>query len=227
MPNKAVEFSSNGRTTTGYLSYPDAGKGGGVLVLQEWWGLVPHIKDVADRLARAGFIALAPDLYHGASAASPDKAGKLMMELNIAETEKDLRGAIQYLLDQDEVTSSGVGTIGFCMGGMLSLYAATRNPEVKACVVFYGIHPKFEPNLESLSAPVLGFYGELDKMVSPAAVKQLEKNLKALGKSVETHIYPGADHAFFNDERPEVYKREAAEDAWTRTLTFLRHNLQG
>jgi carboxymethylenebutenolidase len=226
MAHEMVEFKSNGGTARGYLSIPESGKGVGVIVLQEWWGLVPHIKDVCDRFAAEGFVALAPDLYHGASTTSPDEAGKLMMALDIAQTEKDLRGAIQFLLTHESVTSKTVGTVGFCMGGVLSLYAASKNQQVGACVIFYGIHPKVEPPLENLRAPVLGLYAENDEFVPPASVRELEGKLKALGKQVEIHIYEGTDHAFFNDTRPEVYNAEAAADAWQRTLALFREHIR-
>jgi carboxymethylenebutenolidase len=225
MAGQMIEFRSNGGTARGYLSTPDGGTGPGVVVMQEWWGLVPHIKDVADRFAAAGFVALAPDLYHGDVARSPDEAGKLMMALNIAQTEKDLRGAVQYLLNHGATTGDAVGTVGFCMGGALSLYAASKNRQVGACVVFYGIHPKVVPDFENLRAPVLGLFAEKDELVTPAAVRALEAKVRAHGKSVETHTYPGTDHAFFNDTRPEVYDPEAAADAWRRTVDFFRTHL--
>lgn len=225
MAGEIVEFTSDGGTAGGYLSLPAAGGGPGVIVLQEWWGLVPHIKDVADRFAAEGFVALAPDLYHGAATKSPDEAGKLMMALDIDRTEKDLRGAVNYLLDHERVTSAQVGTVGFCMGGVLSLYAATKNEQVGACVVFYGIHPKVEPDLPNLQAPVLGIYAENDGSVPPTAVHALEEKLKSLGKDVRVHIYPGTDHAFFNDMRPEVHDPAASADAWKRTLNFFREHL--
>jgi carboxymethylenebutenolidase len=225
MDGEMVEFESNGATARGYLSVPESGRGAGVVVLQEWWGLVPHIQDVADRFAREGFVALAPDLYHGEATKSPDEAGKLMMALNVERAEKDLRGAIRYLLGHEATTGESVGTVGFCMGGMLSLYAASKNEQVGACVVFYGIHPKVEPDLDSLRAPVLGIYAERDKSVPPEAVRELEAKLRERGKQVETHIYSGTDHAFFNDTRPEVYDAEAAADAWRRTIEFLRERL--
>ena len=227
MAGQMIEFQSNGATARGYLSTPEGGRGPGVVVIQEWWGLVPHIKDVADRFAAAGFVALAPDLYHGDVARSPDEAGKMMMALNIAQTEKDLRGAVRYLLSHEATTGDKVGTVGFCMGGVLSLYAASRNEQVGACVVFYGIHPKVEPDLDNLRAPVLGIFAERDKSVPPAAVRELEAKLREHGKQVETHIYPGTDHAFFNDTRPEVYDAEAADDAWRRTVEFFRAHLGG
>ena len=222
-----VQFQSNGRTTDGYLAIPAKGSGPGVVVIQEWWGLVDHIKDVCDRFANEGFIALAPDLYHGKVARSPDEAGKMMMALRIDEAEKDLQGAVDYLLAHEATSAGKVGTVGFCMGGALSLYAASKNSNVGACVVFYGIHPKVKPDLPNLQAPVLGIYAEHDKSTPPAAVHQLEAELDALGKSIEVHIYPGTDHAFFNDTRPTVYNADAAADAWRRTLEFFRSNLSG
>ena len=226
MAGEMVEFRSNGGTARGYLSAAEGGSGPGVIVLQEWWGLAPHIREVCDRFAREGFTALAPDLYHGREAKSPDEAGKLMMALNIEQAERDLRGAIEHLAGHEATEGERVGTVGFCMGGVLSLFAAAKNPErVGACVVFYGIHPKVEPPLEDLRAPVLGLYAERDEAVPPEAVRALEARLKELGKSVEVHIYPDTDHAFFNDTRPEVYDAEAAEDAWRRTVQFLRAHL--
>ncbi len=223
---KTVSFASNGGTTSGYLASPESGNGSGIVVIQEWWGLVDHIKEVCDRFAFEGFVALAPDLYHGKTTTSPDEAGKLMMALNIDEAEKELRGAVEYLLGQPGNTTSKVGVIGFCMGGALSLYAASKNDQVGACAVFYGGHPKVKPDLEKLQAPVLGIFGERDKSVTPEVARELERRLKQLGKSVEIHIYRDADHAFFNDKRPSVYNEEAAADAWCRTLDFFREHLK-
>src|SRR6267142_760617 len=163
MAGQMVEFTSNGGKVNGYLAIPEKGTGPGVIVIQEWWGLVDHIKDVCDRFANEGYVAVAPDLYHGQSTQSPDEAGKLMMALRIDEAEKDLRGAIQYLLDHPATIGNKVGTIGFCMGGALSLYSASKNPQVGSCVVFYGIHPNVKPDLANLQAPVLGIYAENDK----------------------------------------------------------------
>lgn len=221
-----VQFQSNGRQSSGYLALPGV-PGPGVVVIQEWWGLVPHIKSVADRFAQEGFVALAPDLYHGKSTKSPDEAGRLMMSMRIDEAEKDLRGAVQILLKHPQTKSQQVGTVGFCMGGALSLFAASKNPEVGACVVFYGGHPNVKPDLASLKAPVLGLYAEKDSFVTPESVRALEKSLKDLGRRIEVHIYPGADHAFFNDERPQVYNEAAARDAWNRTIKFFRAELTG
>jgi carboxymethylenebutenolidase len=223
---QTVEFASNGNRTNGYLAIPASGHGPGLVVIQEWWGLVDHIKDVCDRLANEGFVALAPDLFHGKTTKSPDEAGKLMMALRIDEAEKDLSGAINYLLKTEAVTSAKAGTIGFCMGGALSLYAATKNSNVGACVVFYGGHPNVHPDLPNLSGPVLGIYAGQDNFVTPAVVHKLDQQMKALGKSFEFHIYENTDHAFFNDTRPEVYDEKASADAWRRSLKFLREHLK-
>ncbi|MBI3963169.1 MAG: dienelactone hydrolase family protein [Deinococcus sp.] len=226
MAGQMVQFPSNGGTTSGYLSLPASGKGPGVVVIQEWWGLVPHIKDIADRLAGAGYVALAPDLYHGQSTTAPDQAGKLMMAMRIDQAEKDLRGAVQYLLSHKAVTVRKVGTVGFCMGGALSLYAASKNLQVGACVVFYGGHPNVRPDLKNLQAPMLGLYAEKDGFVTPELVRELEKQLKQLGKKADIHIYPGVQHGFFNDTRKEVYNQAAADDAWRRVLEFFKPNLK-
>jgi len=220
-----VEFPFAGGNTGGYLATPKQGSGPGVIVIQEWWGLVDHIKDVCDRFADEGFVALAPDLYHGKSTKSPDEAGRLMMALRIDEAERDLSAAAQYLLTSDSTTSDKVGVVGFCMGGALALYTATKNPQIGASVVFYGGHPKGKPDLPNFHAPVLGIYAEKDRSVTPESVRQLERQVKELGKQIDVTIYPGADHGFFNDTRPEVYNADAAADAWRRTIAFLREKL--
>ena len=220
-----VHFPFAGGTTGGYLATPKQGSGPGVIVIQEWWGLVDHIKDVCDRFADEGFVALAPDLYHGKSTKSPDEAGKLMMAMRIDDAERDLGAAVDYLETQDSTTSEKIGVIGFCMGGALALYTATKNSTIGACVIFYGGHPKVHPDLPNLHAPVLGLYGENDRSVTPAVVHDLEQKLKKLGKQIEVKIYKDADHAFFNDTRPQVYNATAAADAWQRTIAFLRQHL--
>ena len=224
MPGHMVSFPSNGQTTEAYLATPAAGKGPGVLVIQEWWGLVGHIKKVCDRFAASGFSALAPDMFHGKTASEPDGAGKLFMALNIAQAEKDLRGAAAYLLQHS--ATAKVGAVGFCMGGQLALFAATLNPSVGACVDFYGIHPNVKPDYSKLSGPVLGLFAEKDQFVNPAAARALDVAIKGAGRQSEIHIYPGVDHAFFNDERADVYNKEAAEDAWKRTTDFFRKHLK-
>lgn len=218
-----VEFRSNGGTCEGYLA---DGQGPGVLVIQEWWGLVPHIRDVADRFAEAGFTALAPDLYHGEEASEPDGAGKLMMALNLAQAAKDLSGAVDHLVER---TGRGrVGVVGYCMGGGLALVLASERPDaVKAVAPYYGVIPwaSVQPDFSRLEAKVAGEYAELDDFASPAAVHALEAQLHELGKDATLTIHPGTQHAFFNDTRPDVYDAEASERAWASTLALLRAEL--
>jgi carboxymethylenebutenolidase len=220
---KTASFTADGGTTDGYLVDPaTAGGPKGVIVLQEWWGLNDHIKDVAERFARAGFTALAPDLYHGTVAKSPDEAGKLLMALNIAQAETDLRGAIGHLRG---LTGRPVGVVGFCMGGTLAFFAACANgADVAACVIYYGGHPKVEFDYDRLAAPVLGHWAERDDAANANAAR-IESALKQRGKSYEFHRYPGTKHAFFNDRRPEVYDAKAAQQSWDRTLAFFNAHL--
>jgi carboxymethylenebutenolidase len=224
MAGKMVEFPTNGHTTQGYLATPASGKGPGVIVIQEWWGLVPHVKNVADRFAAEGFSALAPDMYHGQTASEPDTAGKLFMALNIEQAEKDLRGATTYL--KGHSSTGKIGVVGFCMGGQLALLTATLDPSIAACVNFYGIHPNVKPDYRKLAGPVLGLYAERDGFVTPEVAKGVDKAIKDAGKSSEIHVYPGVDHGFFNDDRPDVHDKPAAEDAWRRTLAFFRQHVK-
>ncbi|MBD3881843.1 dienelactone hydrolase family protein [Phormidium tenue FACHB-886] len=209
----------------GYLATPEAPNGKGVLVLQEWWGLVPHIKDVADRFAAEGYTALAPDLFHGETTKSPDAAGQMLMALNIDGTAQELQKAADFLLQQETVTSQKLGVVGFCMGGQLALLAATVSQSIGAVVDFYGIHPNVKPDFAKLTAPVLGFFGERDDFVTPEAARQLESNIRQAGGAIEAHTYTDAGHAFFNDSRPEAYNAQAAADAWHRLLAFLQQHL--
>ena len=221
-----IQFACNGSTYEGYLARPATGHGKGVIVLQEWWGLVGHIKSVVDRFAQAGFCALAPDLYGGKSTQEPDEAASLFMALNIGETEKILRCAIQRLQEEEATVGDKVGVVGFCMGGQLSLFAAATNPEqIGACVDFYGVHPNVHPPFEDLQAPVLGIFAEHDDYASPAAVGALSEKLTELGKAHEFKNFSGVGHAFFNDDRPAVFNADAAEAAWEKTIHFLSHNL--
>jgi carboxymethylenebutenolidase len=222
---KRVQFKSNGSTASGYLARPDQ-PGPGVVVIQEWWGLVSHVEGVAERFAQAGFVALAPDLYRGKTTTSPDEAGKLMMSLRIDEAARDIDGAVDFLLAQPEVNAPKAGIIGFCMGGALALYAASRNRQIGVCVVFYGIHPNVKPDLAALEAPVLGIYAGKDSSVPPSAVAALDRALTEHGKRHEFHTYMGADHAFFNETRPAVFDADAAADAWAKTLAFVTRELQ-
>ncbi|HEX3621855.1 MAG TPA: dienelactone hydrolase family protein [Acidimicrobiales bacterium] len=224
-----VEFPSNGSTGGGYLAPANEGAGLGVVVIQEWWGLVDHIVEVCDRFAAEGFTALAPDLYHGKKVpnAEPDEAGKAAMALELPRAAKDMSGAVDFLQGHSAVRGNGLGVVGFCMGGGLALWLATMRPDaVRAVVPFYGIAPHgAEPKWSALSAAVEGHYAEHDDLANQEAVAAFEEHLRELGKDVRVFTYPGTAHAFFNDTRPEVYNDEAARQAWVRTLEFFRAKL--
>ncbi|MGH7703927.1 MAG: dienelactone hydrolase family protein [Gemmatimonadales bacterium] len=221
-----IQFPANGRSTPGYLALPPSGTGPGLVLIQEWWGLVDHIKRVADRFATAGFVVLAPDLYHGKETKSPDEAGKKLMALNIAEAGKDLRGAADHLLSLGAVRPGKVAVLGFCMGGQLALFAAQEYPDrIAAAVDFYGIHPNVKIDAARLVRPVLGHFGKQDQSVKEADVRGLADRVTAAGGSFEAHFYE-AGHAFFNDSRPEVYAKGESDLAWSRTLVFLRQRLK-
>jgi carboxymethylenebutenolidase len=197
-----------------------------VIVIQEWWGLVPHIEDVCDRFAAAGFVALAPDLYRGTKVSEPDDAGKEMMALELHRAGKDMSGAVDEL--RRRCGSDHVAVVGFCMGGGLALVLATQRPDaVVACVAFYGVipWPDAQPDYSQMRASVLGHIAELDGFFSPDVADALASQLKELGIDVEFHLYPGVDHAFFNDTRPEVYDEAASTLAWQRTIDFLHAHL--
>jgi len=223
---ETIEFPSNGSTGQGYVAVPTSGAGPGVVVIQEWWGLVPHIEDVCERFAAAGFVALAPDLYRGKHVSEPDEAGKEMMALQLDRAGRDMSGAVDEL--RRRCGHDTIGVVGFCMGGGLALVLATQRPDaVAACVAFYGVipWPEAQPDYSKMRAHVLAHIAERDDFFGPDAAAALEAQLKELGLDVEFHVYPGADHAFFNDTRPEVYDAPAATLAWERTLDFLHTHL--
>jgi carboxymethylenebutenolidase len=224
-----VEFPSNGQTAGGYLAPAAEGAGLGVLVIQEWWGLVDHIVDVCDRFAAEGFTALAPDLYHGKTVPNrePDEAAKAMMALDLQRAARDLSGAVDHLQAHPAVRGNGIGVVGFCMGGELALWLATLEPAaVRAAVPFYGIAPRdAAPDWSAMTAAVEGHFAEHDDMNSAEEIAALDERLRELGKDVRIFIYAGTANAFFNDTRPEVYDEEAARQAWVRTLEFLRAKL--
>jgi carboxymethylenebutenolidase len=222
MMGEMVDFPSNGGTASGYLATPGGGGGLPLVVIQEWWGLVPHIKDVCDRFAAAGFAAVAPDLYHGESTTEPDEAGKLMMALNIQQAGRDMSGAVSLV--QDVTGKQFVGVTGFCMGGGLALVLATQRPDAVAAVVpWYGLipWPDAQPDWSALTASVLGHYAADDDFFGPALVAELQETLDSLGKDAELKVHPGVGHAFFNDTRPEVYDKATADAAFAETVAFL------
>ena len=219
-----VTFASNGETAQAYLATPPRGSGPALVLIQEWWGLVPHIVDVADRLAAEGFVVLAPDLFRGVVTREPDEAAKLMMALDLERAAKDIAGAAASLRTRDDTTGAGVGVVGFCMGGGLALWSGTISPDIAATVAFYPAMP-----WEGLSPDWSAYAGKhalvhLAEQTKPR-IEQVSKEIESAGGSAEYDDYPGVHHAFFNDARPEVYDAEAAKTAWQRTLEFLRRHL--
>ena len=224
-----IEFQSDGSTARGYLATGE-GAGPGLVVIQEWWGLVPHIQDVCDRFASEGFTALAPDLFHGKTVpnSEPDEAQKEMMAMAMPQAAKDLSGAVDYLVGHEAVRGQGVGVVGFCMGGGLALWLASLRPDqVRAVVPFYGAipWPDAQPNWDRVKASVEGHYGEQDDWATPDLAEIIERQLAGRGREVRMFSYPGVGHAFFNDTRPEAYDEDSARQAWVRTLEFLRAKL--
>jgi carboxymethylenebutenolidase len=218
-----VEFKSNGDTATGYLAEPESGKGPAVVVLQEWWGLDDHIRSVVDRFASEGFVALAPDLYHGETTDQPDEAQQKMMAMNMDQAEKEMRGAVDYLSEHESYDGSGIGSVGFCLGGGLAVWAATANPKVDAVVTYYYVMPHGKPDFSKVDAPVLGHFGTGDDFVPVDDAKALEKELNDAGADAHFEFYEGAGHAFFNDtDRLGTYDKEKAESAWQKTIDFFK-----
>lgn len=201
----------------GYLAQPAVTRTG-VIVVQEWWGLVPHIQDVARRFAALGFVALAPDLYHGKSTVDAEEATHLMKGLNWAQAEQEIAGAAMHLRQAEDCTH--VAIVGFCMGGALATIAASQ-PGIDAYAAFYGFPPKGSVDLEKITAPGLLFFGESESFFSVPDAKAFAKKQRERGIATEVIEYEGAGHAFFNDARPEAYRRNAACDAWTRTLALF------
>lgn len=219
-----VTFVSNGGTCEGYLAIPKGGSGPAVIVIQEWWGLVGHITAIADRFAEAGFVALAPDLYHGVIAKEPDHAMKMLMGLAMDKAALDIDGAAKYLSDRDDVSGKGIGAVGFCMGGSLALWSATLSPEIVATVAFYPGLPwaRMEPNWTNYSGKSAQIHcSESDGTSTAPGIQEAVKAIKSAHGNVETFDYPGTHHAFFNDDRPEVYDAEASALAWDRMITFF------
>jgi carboxymethylenebutenolidase len=231
MAGSMTEVPVNGGVVPAYVSLPPAGSGPGVVVIQEWWGLVPQIRNVADRLAAQGFVAMAPDLYRGDEAGyqEPDEAGKLLMELRLDEAAKDMAATVDTLLAMPETTGDGVGAIGFCAGGGLALYLASLKPEVRAAVCYYGFPREgLQWDLSAVKGAVLGHFAEHDDWANRELADKMERELRDAGVEVTFHHdYPGTTHAFFNDDRPEVYDAEAADRSWQRTLEFLHDRLGG
>lgn len=223
--NETITFEVDGRLTNGYVARPGAGaNGAGIIVVHEWWGLNEHTKDIARRYAEEGFTALAPDLYEGTVTTDPQEASRLMHDLSPERGVAVLDAAVEWLAGLEGVEGSRIGVTGFCMGGSFALLLACRNRTIKAAAPFYGDIPPDE-EIARLTAPVLFIGAAKDNWITTEKMEGLRESLERHGKAGEVKIYEDADHAFFNDTRPEVYNPEAAADAWRRAVEFFRATL--
>jgi len=223
-----VAMDVQGAPVKGYLAVPDAGAGPAVLVIQEWWGLVPHIRSVVERLAEAGFVAMAVDHYRGVETTEPDEAKKLMMGLKVDAAAADFAAGADYLLSRSDVTGDSVGSIGFCMGGGLSLLAPTVS-SVSAAVAFYPAMPwpDYHPDWARYAGKAALIHkAESDEGHAGPRIAEYATAIRVAGGEVDIFDYPGSQHAFFNDDRPEVFNAEHAATAWQRSINFLAARLR-
>ena len=222
-----VSYRSNGGTGEGYLALPSAPGASAIVVIQEYWGLVPHIISLTERFAEAGFVALAPDLYHGKHTTEPDEAGKLIMGLAMDQAAKDIAGAAAYLAGRPE-TGGKVGAVGFCAGGSLALWSATLSEQIAATVGFYPVLPweRMRPDWSGYSGKSAVIHcSESDGTSAAEGVQLARRSIEEAGGDCVLYDYAGTKHAFFNDDRPEVFDRQAAATSWARTLDFFRTKL--
>ena len=197
-----------------------------IVVVHEWWGLNGQIRSLATRLARQGYIAIVPDLYHGKIADDPMKAHELTRGLDRDEALGTLAAAVAWIRAQPRTARSKIAAIGFCMGGGLAQEMGLRGTGVAAVVMFYGVPETDEQRLAKLDAPLQAHFGEQDDGIPGKRVDEFRSTLEKLGKTHEVYIYPGAGHAFMHDGQPS-YRPDAARQAWARTLAFLQKHLKG
>jgi len=218
-----IEFPTSAGSAPGYLAVPEGGRGPGVIVLQEWWGLDEHIRSICDRFAAEGFFALAPDLYRGETTDQPSEAQQKMMALSMEAAEQDMCGAAEYLASQPGCEGSSVGAVGFCLGGGLAVWAASTCPNIHAAVTYYYVMPHGKPDFSGIKGPVLGHFGTADEFVPVEAAKELEGEIREAGVDVRFEFYNGGGHAFFNDtNRLGTFDPDHAQASWERTVEFLR-----
>jgi carboxymethylenebutenolidase len=220
---ESLNLATSQGATTAYVARPQENTSEGVILLQEYWGINEHIRDLAGRFANEGYLCVAPDLYRGRVAADKDEASAMMQALRIEDGLETIRKAIDAASENYKVNRFAI--IGFCMGGTFALRAACEMPELKAAAPFYGDTPE-ENLLKQLKVPTLFIAGEHDAWINPQKVNSLKEVAKKYDLPIEVVSYD-ADHAFFNDTRPQVYDKEAAADAWQRVLEHFRLQLKG
>ena len=219
-----IKFSADGKSGSGYIAIPDSGSGPGIIVIHEWWGLADHIKDVVDRFAGAGFVALAPDLYHGEVAEEPDTAKKLIMELDLDQAGEEIVTAAKYLIAMKNTSSTDIGAVGFCMGGSLAIWSGTLSPLITATVGFYpgSSWERHAPKWSEFAGKSTMIHcAEGDGTSGAPGIQEALAKINSHGGKAEALDYPGTQHAFFNNDRPEVFNEGAAKLAWARTVNFF------
>ncbi len=223
--SKRVGFTAKSGACEGELAEPTgSGKVGGVVVIQEWHGINDEMKQKVDRFAQEGFLAIAPDLYHGKIAKNDDEAGKLMNALDFGKAVGEIGAAVQFLKEQPRCNGK-VAVLGFCLGGALTFASAANLPGLACAVPFYGLPDVSKVDWSKVSAPILAHFAGHDDWASPDKARALQKDLSSKGKSMELHVYEGAGHAFMRATDPSKYHEASAKKAWERTLTFLRSHL--
>lgn len=223
MSTEKLSFDTENGATTAFVAKPEngAGKKGAVVLIQEWWGLNDHIKDIANRYAEEGFVCIAPDLYRGKLASNPDEASKMMNDLEIEDGLDTIKSAMKKAREEYGIERFGI--TGYCMGGTFALRAACEIDGLSAAAPFYGDIPE-EDVLKNLSVPTIFISGTKDAWINPEKVKELEEAAKKYDLPIESVKYE-ADHAFFNNTRPEVYDEAAARDAWAKVIQHFKNNL--
>jgi len=222
MKNETLDFTTAKGDTTAYVAVPKGeNNGNAVIIIHEYWGLNDNIKDIANRYAAEGFTAVAPDLYRGKAAKNSKEAGELMNALELEDGLDTIKNVIVSI--QEKYDASRIGITGFCMGGTYALQAVCHLEDLNAAAPFYGDIPD-EATLQNLKTPVLFISATKDKWINPERVRELELMAKNNLLPVKSIAYE-ADHAFFNDTRPEVFDADAAKDAWSKVIAFFNENL--
>lgn len=221
MPQQTISFNTQNGETTAHVSLPESKAGKAIVLIHEWWGLNDHVKDIAGRYANEGFMCIAPDLYRGKVAANSEEASKMMHALSIEDGLDTISNAMSAA--RESYLLSHFGITGFCMGGTFALRAACEIEGISAAAPFYGDIPD-DGVLQELKAPTIFFSGKRDGWITPEKVAKLEDAAERFELPVHSIKYD-ADHAFFNDTRPEVYDRLAADDAWALAIGFFKDKL--
>ena len=223
---ETVTYKSGTETVSGFLAVPETpGKHPALILIHEWWGLMPWVKDQADKFAAAGYVALAVDLYRGKTTEDPKVAREMATTLPRDRAMRDLEAAFGYLASRPDVKANRIGTVGWCFGGGWALRLATHEPRLAACAISYG-ELKTDPEaIGAIRCPVLGNFGAEDQVIPPAKVRAFEAAMKKAGKSIDVKIYPGAGHAFQTSTEKDRYRPKATADAWKRMIAFFNRTL--